>query len=229
MISNILLNNQISAKDAVIMFLIGIIVFFVSLTLHEFAHGYAAFKMGDPTPKLKGRLTLNPFKHLDISGFVCFVFLGFGWAKPMPVNPLNFKKYRTGVRLVSIVGVATNLLLGLVSAGITAVLLATVGVPNQAMVYVYMLLFTFMLVNSFLAMYNILPFFPLDGYNFLASFMKTENKFIRFNIKNGYKMLMFIILISLFIELIFGIDILGWYLSVLYNYVFRPIALLGVM
>ena len=92
------------------MFLISVVVFFISLAMHEFAHGFVAYKMGDPTPKMAGRVTLNPFKHLDLMGFLFFIFFGFGWAKPMPVNPLNFKKYKKGVRLVSIAGVLTNFL-----------------------------------------------------------------------------------------------------------------------
>ena len=229
MLYHIILNNNYSAEDAIITFLISIFVFFISLTLHEFAHGFAAHKMGDLTPKMHGRLTLNPVKHLDPMGLICFIFFGFGWAKPMPVNPLNFKKYKTGTRVVSIAGVLVNLFLGLISAGIMAILFATVGLPNDAMLYVYSILEMFMMVNSFLFMFNILPIFPLDGFNFVSSFLKPNNKYVQFNHRNGHKLMWGIILGSLIFELFFSIDVLGWYLSVLYKYVFSPIAFLGVL
>ena len=229
MLYQIILNNNYSAEDAIIMFLISIFVFFISLTLHEFAHGFAAYKMGDPTPKIQGRLTLNPVKHLDPMGLMCFIFFGFGWAKPVQVNPTNFKKFKTGTKVVSIAGVLANLLLGFLAAGIMAILLLTVGIPNTAMAYVYSVLEMFMMVNSFLFMFNILPIFPLDGFNFISSFLKPNNKFVQFNHRNGNKLMWGIILGSLIFELFFSIDVLSWYLSVLYNYVFSPIAFLGVL
>lgn len=228
MIYSILFNNTLTPQEAVLILLIGLLVFFVSLSMHEFAHGLAAHLMGDRTPKLSGRLTLNPIQHLDLFGFLFFVFFGVGWAKPMPVNPLNFKKYRTGMRWVSIAGILANIVLGLLSAGIYAILLATVGIPSYAMEIVYLVLEYFMIVNSALALFNILPIYSLDGFNFISTFMKADNKFIKFNLRNGFKILFGILLGSMLIELLFNIDLFGWYLSLLYNYVFAPIALLGV-
>ena len=83
----------------------------IAFGLHEFAHAFSAYKLGDPTPKALGRLTLNPLKHLDMYGLIGFLVVGFGWAKPVEINPLNFKKYRRDMFLVSISGVLTNLLL----------------------------------------------------------------------------------------------------------------------
>lgn len=230
MLLHILFSDNLTPNQAVIIFLISLFVFMFSLSFHEFAHGFIAYKMGDDTPKLSGRLTLNPFKHLDISGFVCFAVFGVGWAKPIPINPLKFKKYRTGIRWVSLAGIIANVLLGLISAGLHAVLIATVGVPNVAMQYVYYTLDTFMLVNSFLALFNILPIYPLDGFNFITSFMKSNNKFIHYGIKYGLRILFGVLLTCVLIEFMFNIniDILSYYLSLLYDWVFRPIAFLGV-
>lgn len=229
MIYSVLFNNQQNAQEAIIMFLFGIIAFFVSLAMHEFAHGFVAYKMGDPTPKAQGRLTLNPIKHLDLTGLLCFMFFGFGWAKPVQINPLNFKKYKKGIRLVSVAGVLMNVLLGLLSAGIYAILMATVGIHGEAMLYVYQLLAMFMLVNSSLAIFNFLPIFPLDGFNFISTFLKPNNKFLSFNVKYGNKILLGVLLGSLIFELLFGFDVLYWLMSLLFNYVFMPIALLGVL
>ena len=82
----------------------------IVLTLHEFAHSYVAVKCGDPTPKWNGRLTLNPLRHFDLVGLLCFAFVGFGWAKPVPINPNNFKKYRLGMALTASAGVVMNYL-----------------------------------------------------------------------------------------------------------------------
>ena len=228
MLYYILFNENLTAQEAVIHFLITVAVFMISLTVHEFAHAFAAYKMGDPTAKAAGRMTLNPFKHLNLSGFIFFMLLGVGWAKPVPINPLNFKKYKKGTRWVSSSGVLANFLLGLVSAIVCAILFATVGIEVVAMEYVYTILFYFMLVNSFLALFNILPIPPLDGFNFVASFMKGENKFLKFMVKNGFKILIGIILAGLLTDLLFGIDIFSLYLSLLYDWVYLPISFIGI-
>lgn len=87
-----------------------------ALVLHEVAHGLVALWNGDPTAKMYGRLSLNPLKHFDIFGLLMMLIVGFGWAKPVPVDPRNFKKYKTGCVTVSIAGILTNILLAFVSA-----------------------------------------------------------------------------------------------------------------
>ena len=229
MLYYILFQSDLTASEAVIHFLITIFVYIFSLAIHEFAHAVSAFKMGDPTAKLAGRMTLNPFKHLDFMGFLMFLFLGVGWAKPVPINPMNFKKYKKGTRIVSSSGVIANFLLGLIAAITMAILLSTVGVGGVAMSYVYSVLMYVMLVNSFLVMFNILPIPPMDGYNFIASFMKTENKFLKFMMRNGFKVLIGILILGMFTDLFFGFDIFTVYLSVLNDWVFMPITWIGVL
>ena len=228
MLYYILFSSNLTAQEAVVIFLITIVAFFISLAVHEFAHGFTAVKMGDPTPKLAGRVTLNPFKHISLSGLLCFVLLGVGWAKPMPINPLNFKKYRKGIRLTSIAGILANFILGLICAIIFALIIAFAPVSNVYIEYILLTLQYFMLVNSFLALFNILPIYPLDGFNFVTSFMKADNKFIQYNVRNGFKILLGILLATVLIDLLFGFDILDFYLSLIYNYIYVPIGLLGV-
>ena len=229
MLYYILFGSDLTASEAVIHFLITIFVYMISLTIHEFMHAFSAFKMGDPTAKLAGRMTLNPFKHLDMMGFLMFIFLGVGWAKPVPVNPLNFKKFKKGTRVVSIAGVVSNFILGLISAITFAVLFANVGAGGVAMGYVYTILMYFMLVNSFLVMFNILPLPPMDGYNFVSSFLKPENRFSKFMIRNAYKILIGILIVGFFTDMFFGFDIFNVYLALLNDFVYMPIAWIGVL
>ena len=223
MIYNILFNSSLTPKDAVIHFLITIFVFFVSLTIHEFAHGFSAFKMGDPTAKLAGRLTLNPFKHLDFMGFLMFLFLGVGWAKPVPINSANFKNMKKGTRIVSISGVVANLILAIISAVTIVILSVTVGVGGTVTQIIYNVLIYFVIINSFLFMFNILPLAPLDGYNFLATFLKVDNKFLNFMAKNGVRVLIGMLIAGMLTDLLFGFDIFTKYLSLLSDGIFEII------
>lgn len=136
----------------------------ISLILHECAHGYVAYRCGDPTAKFMGRLSLNPAKHLDPVGTICMVVFGIGWAKPVPVNPRNFRNYRRDDFLVSIAGITLNMILFLLS---TALL---VGIEryvrySQVMQYVYNFVYLLSSINLSLAIFNLLPIPPLDGYH----------------------------------------------------------------
>lgn len=141
----------------------------LSLILHECAHGYVALKCGDPTAWMMGRLTLNPAKHLDPIGTLCMIFLRVGWAKPVPVNPRNFRHYRRDYILVSIAGITVNFILFL--TGLAAYILIIKHAAYSAVWY-YLLQFFAMLsqINIGLAIFNLIPVPPLDGYRILNQF-----------------------------------------------------------
>ncbi len=140
-----------------------VVAILISLILHECAHGYVAYRCGDPTAKMLGRLSLNPARHLDPVGTLCMVVFGIGWARPVPVNPRNFRNVRRDDFLVSIAGILMNLTLFLLSTALLVGMFPHVNSDPVAAVYnfVYML----SSINLSLAIFNLLPIPPLDGYH----------------------------------------------------------------
>ena len=108
----------------VIYYILSALAALIALTVHEYCHGYAAYKLGDDTAKSMGRLTLNPIKHLDPYGAICMVLFHIGWAKPVPINPRNFKDPKKGFAITASAGPAANIILAFVSAFVSAALTA---------------------------------------------------------------------------------------------------------
>ncbi len=159
----------------------------IAVILHEVAHGWVAYKMGDSTAKLAGRLTINPIPHIDPFGTIIlpamFIILGspiiFGWAKPVPINPLNFRDLRKGTFFTSVAGVVMNLSLAVGFGVVYRVLynLADVVDPFVAKSIIYPLLIfsaKSVLINLILALFNIIPIPPLDGSKALMSFLSFK-------------------------------------------------------
>jgi len=137
-----------------------------SVIFHELAHGWVAYKMGDPTAKLLGRLTLNPVKHLDIIGTLMLLIVGFGWAKPVPVNLGNIPsdKRRKGIILVSAAGITANV----ICAFIALLLLQLLSPGREDIMYKILTLLAF--INILLAAFNLIPIPPLDGSKIIMGF-----------------------------------------------------------
>jgi Zn-dependent protease len=139
----------------------------LAVTLHELAHGWVAYRLGDPTAKSHGRLTLNPLAHIDPIGLLALFLVGFGWAKPVPVNPMYFKGDRQrGMFLVGLAGPATNFFLAFITLFILGVFPVISTVPHLPDI----LVITFR-YNVLLGVFNLLPFPPLDGSKVLAYFL----------------------------------------------------------
>lgn len=144
--------------------IIRIPVILFALTIHEYAHGWMAYRFGDPTAEMNGRLTLNPISHIDIFGAICFFLAGFGWAKPVPINPRNFRNPRKDEMYVSFAGPLANLLAAFIFG------LALRHLATQSMLLLSVLVLGIFL-NTALAIFNLLPVFPLDGSHVLKGLL----------------------------------------------------------
>ncbi len=199
----------------------------VVLTLHEFAHGFAAVKSGDPTPKFNGRYTLNPLAHFDLIGLLCFMFAGFGWAKPVPVNPYNFRKYKRGCFFVSVAGVVANYLLAFVCFPL--LILAINYVPTFGKFTDVLCLTLFYIYSMSLSffVFNLLPIYPLDGFRVIDVFNKKRGKVYWFLRNYGMYILYGLFFLSIFADFtgLFYLDILGNVLGYLVNLIKVPIQL----
>ena len=169
------LNNAYDVYE----FLIRIPIVLFSLTVHEVAHGFAAYKLGDPTAKSLGRLSLNPLKHLDPAGAICMLLFRFGWAKPVPINTRYFKKPRSGMALTALAGPASNLLMSLIAFIITRYIYAFGGAAllSDSVTFLQLLCIffdTFFLMNLCLAVFNLIPVPPLDGSRILLVFLPDK-------------------------------------------------------
>lgn len=183
--------------EAVLLIIAYAIAVVVALVGHEYAHSYTAYKCGDATPKAYGRLTLNPIAHFDAMGLICFIFFGFGWAKPVPINSLNFRNHKKGTILVSLSGILTNIVFAFFFAGLY--LAVAVWMPAGTFQFFLENLFGFgMLLNIMLAIFNMLPIYPLDGFNFINAFLRYDNKFVDFNMRYGMILLIIVLIVNYF-------------------------------
>jgi Zn-dependent protease len=181
-----------------------------ALSFHEFAHAYMAYKLGDETAARMGRLTINPIAHIDPMGALMILFVGFGWAKPVPVNSMNLRNPRTDMMKVAFAGPASNLLLALVGGIIIRIMgfqsyygLMVGGVIPQLLAF-------FVQINIMLAVFNMIPIPPLDGSQIFAGIIARKNPDLAYKIQmHGPKVLMGVILLGM----LTNIHILSWIIT----------------
>ncbi len=183
----------------------------ISLPVHEFSHALVADRFGDTTPRANGRLTLNPLAHLDPIGSLLMIVAGFGWAKPVPINPYALqRRSRAAVMLVSLAGPASNLLMAIIGSAFFRLGLVSIGLvgfpsgrilPNLAT-----FLFLFVGINLLLMLFNLIPLFPLDGEKVLGYFLPPAGERFMESIRPYAPMILLVIVIVLPMV---GIDVIG--------------------
>ena len=186
-------------------------VFLVACTIHEFAHAWSAYKLGDNTAYNEGRVTLNPLVHLDLMGTVCFLIsayagMAFGWAKPVPVNPTRFKNPRRDNFLVTFAGPLSNLLMAVAACFVYVLIFKKhhlfMSVPptgsSQEMALLFRVLSFMVTFNLLLFFFNLLPVYPLDGSHIVAALLPLNEayKFTRFSQAHGHNILLLLILLG---------------------------------
>ena len=180
----------------------------MTITIHECAHGYIAYKLGDSTAKYMGRLTLNPVKHIDPIGLILIMVIGFGWAKPVPINPRNFKNPKFGMAISAAAGPVSNLLMAfigviiykiiwlvIINAGLYEFTAGSV-VFNPAAVSASDFFELFALLNVWFAVFNMIPVPPLDGSRIVSYFLSPKMHYY-YNYVERYGFLILILLLNL--------------------------------
>lgn len=155
----------------------------LALSFHEYAHGWMAYRLGDPTAKHEGRLTMNPLAHLDPLGTMMIIIVHFGWAKPVPVNPMNLKDPKKDMLWIALAGPVSNVIM---AAGLGLILRIMIGmgmrVDESFLGYFQYMLYFAVMINLVLAIFNMIPIPPLDGSKILFGLLPTEyeESFLRF-------------------------------------------------
>jgi Zn-dependent protease len=208
-----------------------IIAILIALTVHEWAHGFVADKLGDPTPRSEGRLTLNPIAHLDPLGTVMFFLVHFGWGKPVPINPRYFKHIRRDTALVAIAGPLSNLILAIIAFVLLFIiapqfmnvpsaedLLTVSGSGMSIQKFIAEVLANSLFINLGLMAFNLLPIAPLDGSKIVQAFvpLQYEYQYDKF-LQNGP----YILIALLIAERLLNIPILVTWITFIVDGVLR--------
>ena len=205
------------------------------LVPHEFAHAAVAVANGDPTPKLNGRLSLNPLRHFDPLGFVMCALVGFGWARPVPINSANFKNYKVGLFTTAIAGVVTNYIIAFIFYPLYLLSDIYVGMGTAGGLFLTTFLWLVFSYNLSIAVFNLLPLFPLDGFRVGESLTGPWNKVRQFLGKYGQTILLVLVFESCICRvagsfypifesfdvlgyvMTFAVDIIGWPIQALWG------------
>lgn len=196
-------------------FILWLAAVLIALSVHEFSHALAAYKLGDPTAKRMGRLTLNPWAHIDLFGLMALVFVHFGWGKPVPYNPIYLKYKHWGEFFVAVAGPVSNLVMLIISGVLLKIFLPILSWENLLVIF---LTFSFF-INSALMLFNLIPLPPLDGSKFLFAILH-ENKWhdLRFQIEHYGP---YVLMVIIFADILLGIGIIRFFLDRPLNWIMQ--------
>jgi Zn-dependent protease len=205
--------------ESILYLIVGLVV---AISVHEAAHAFAAYKLGDQTAKSQGRLTLNPLAHLDLLGTIMLFFAGFGWGKPVPVNPYNFKDPVKDSAIVSLAGPASNF---------ATALLVSVPIKYFAgsmPIWLGTSLWVIFDISLILGIFNLLPFPPLDGSKIFAVFIpkQYQNKYFEILQKSQVGFLIFVLADILLLRKVIGFSIIWLVLGSVFDF-FKTLIFLG--
>ena len=191
---------NIFSKEGLISFLYTLPALLFCLSVHEFAHAYTAYKLGDRTQKAMGRLTLNPFSHIDIAGFICIALFGFGWGKPVMIDDRNFKNKAAGNALTAFAGPCSNIIMAILFTIILKILLITgVILPTinsvVGSIILNMLILTIQF-NVVFAIFNLIPIPPFDGSRILYFFLPAKGREYMYKIEQYSFIIVLVILMT---------------------------------
>lgn len=176
--------------------LLSVVPALICITLHELAHGYVAYRLGDDTAKRAGRLTLNPLRHIDIMGLLMMIVFKFGWAKPVPVNMWKFKNPKKGMAITAAAGPIANLLIALLFLFLYGFLFALLHRPGRSLNWLLEMLYITAYLSIALAIFNIIPIPPLDGSKVLFSCI-SDRSYTKLMYYERYGMIILLVLVLL--------------------------------
>lgn len=213
---------DIFTKEGLIVFLYTLPALLFCLSIHEFAHAYTAYKLGDNSQKIKGRLNLNPFSHIDITGFICIALFGFGWGKPVMIDDRNFKNRAAGNAITAFAGPFSNLVMALVFTIILKVLIITglvnTAINSQVGSIILNMLIVVIQFNVVFGIFNLIPIPPFDGSRILYYFLPRKGREVMYKIERHSFIILIIILVTGIGSMIVS-PIINFVLFVLTNFI----------